>query len=105
MRREWRWLAAGALVAAALAFAAREDVAHACIYGVNCTEIAEVPPPAPSQAQETIKRFESIEAIKEFAGQDYEACVVPPKARELLSRFDDRSQHYEIRIAESEAEA
>ena len=53
----------------------------------------------------TIMRFESIEAIKEFAGQDYEACVVPPKARELLSRFDERSQHYEIRIAENEAEA
>jgi antibiotic biosynthesis monooxygenase (ABM) superfamily enzyme len=53
----------------------------------------------------TIMRFESIEAIKRFAGQDYEACLVPPKARELLSRFDERSQHYEIRIAESEAEA
>jgi hypothetical protein len=52
----------------------------------------------------TIMRFENIEAIKEFAGQDYEACVVPPKARELLSRFDERSQHYEIRISENEAE-
>ena len=27
----------------------------------------------------------------------YEAAVVPPKARELLSRFDERSQHYEVR--------
>ena len=53
----------------------------------------------------TIMRFESIESIKEFAGQDYEACVVPLKARELLSRFDERSQHYEIRIAENEAVA
>lgn len=41
--------------------------------------------------------FDSIEAIKEFAGEDYEACVVPPKAREILSRFDLRSQHYEVR--------
>jgi len=46
----------------------------------------------------TIMRFESIDAVREFAGEDYETCVVPPKARELLSRFDTRSQHYEIRI-------
>ncbi|MBI4912192.1 MAG: antibiotic biosynthesis monooxygenase [Acidobacteria bacterium] len=46
----------------------------------------------------TIMRFESIESVREFAGEDYEACVVPPKARELLSRFDLRSQHYDIRI-------
>ena len=53
----------------------------------------------------TIMRFESIAAIKVFAGEDYEACVVPPAARALLSRFDQRSQHYEIRIAERDAEA
>ena len=46
----------------------------------------------------TIMRFESIDSIREFAGDDYEACVVPPKARALLSKFDTRSQHYEIRI-------
>jgi len=46
----------------------------------------------------TIMRFESIDAIREFAGEDYEACVVPPEARAVLSRFDARSQHYEIRI-------
>lgn len=46
----------------------------------------------------TIMRFESIDAIREFAGEDYEACVVPPEARAVLSRFDAHSQHYEIRI-------
>ena len=45
----------------------------------------------------TIMRFDSIEAVKEFAGEDYEAAVVPPKARSVLKRFDARSQHYEIR--------
>jgi len=45
----------------------------------------------------TIMRFESIEAVKTFAGEDYEAAVVPPKARKLLARFDERSQHYEVR--------
>jgi hypothetical protein len=46
----------------------------------------------------TTMRLENREGIKSFAGEDYEACVVPPAARRLLSRFDERSQHYDIRI-------
>jgi hypothetical protein len=45
----------------------------------------------------TIMWFDSLEGVKIFAGEDYEACVVPPKARQVLKRFDQRSQHYEIR--------
>ena len=45
----------------------------------------------------TIMWFESLQAVKQFAGEDYEAAVVPPKARKLLARFDQRSQHYEVR--------
>lgn len=45
----------------------------------------------------TIMLFDSLEAIREFAGEDYEAAVVPEKARAVLLRFDGRSQHYEIR--------
>jgi len=45
----------------------------------------------------TMMWFDSIEAIRVFAGADYEVPVVPPQARALLSRFDERSQHYEIR--------
>ena len=45
----------------------------------------------------TVMWFDSIESIRVFAGADYEAAVVPPKAKELLFRFDERSQHYEIR--------
>jgi heme-degrading monooxygenase HmoA len=45
----------------------------------------------------TIMTFESLEAVRAFAGDDYEAAVVPPKARAVLSHFDDRSQHYEVR--------
>ena len=44
----------------------------------------------------TIMTFESLDAVREFAGEDYEVAVVPEKARNLLSRFDERSQHYEI---------
>lgn len=44
----------------------------------------------------TIMWFDSIDAVRTFAGEDYEVAVVPPKAREVLSRFDARSQHYQV---------
>ena len=46
----------------------------------------------------TVMWFDSIEAVRAFAGEDYEVAVVPPKARTLLSRFDARSQHYEVKV-------
>lgn len=45
----------------------------------------------------TVMWFDSIEAVRAFSGEDYEGAVVPLKARALLSRFDARSQHYEVR--------
>jgi len=45
----------------------------------------------------TMMLFDSWEAVKQFAGEDYERAYVPPKAREVLARFDERSQHYEIK--------
>jgi heme-degrading monooxygenase HmoA len=45
----------------------------------------------------TIMWFDSWQAVKEFAGEDYEQAYVPAKAREVLSRFDERSQHFEVR--------
>src|SRR5574341_260717 len=45
----------------------------------------------------TVMWFDSIAAVRAFAGEDHEVAVVPPKARALLSRFDARSQHYEIK--------
>jgi heme-degrading monooxygenase HmoA len=45
----------------------------------------------------TIMWFASLDGVRAFAGEDYEVAVVPPKARTLLSRFDARSQHYEIK--------
>jgi antibiotic biosynthesis monooxygenase (ABM) superfamily enzyme len=52
----------------------------------------------------TIMTFASLDAVIEFAGEDYEAAYVPQKAREVLSRFDERSQHYEIRAERSGTE-
>ena len=45
----------------------------------------------------TIMWFGDLEAVKAFAGEDYEAAVVPPKARVVLSHFDEHSQHYKVR--------
>ncbi|UCH64310.1 MAG: antibiotic biosynthesis monooxygenase [Fidelibacterota bacterium] len=45
----------------------------------------------------TIMAFESLDAVREFAGEDYELSVVPDKARAVLSHFDERSRHYEVR--------
>jgi hypothetical protein len=45
----------------------------------------------------TVMWFDTIEAVRVFAGEDYEVAVVPPKARALLSRFDAGSQHYEVK--------
>jgi heme-degrading monooxygenase HmoA len=47
----------------------------------------------------TITLFDSLDAVREFAGEDYAAAVVPPEARRLLSRFDARSRHYETLVA------
>jgi heme-degrading monooxygenase HmoA len=46
----------------------------------------------------TIMTFDSLDAVREFAGADYEVAVVPPKARALLERFDQRSAHYELLV-------
>ncbi len=43
----------------------------------------------------TIMWFDSLDAVRAFAGEDYEVAVVPAKARQLLSRFDSRSAHYQ----------
>lgn len=48
----------------------------------------------------TIMRFDSLDSVREFAGDNYEQAVVPEKARKLLSRFDERSQHYAIIVAQ-----
>ena len=45
----------------------------------------------------TVMRFDSLEAVKSFTGEDYEVAYVPAAARKVLKRFDARSQHYELR--------
>jgi hypothetical protein len=42
--------------------------------------------------------FDSLDNVREFAGEDCEQAVVPPNARKVLSCFDTRSQHYEVKV-------
>jgi antibiotic biosynthesis monooxygenase (ABM) superfamily enzyme len=42
----------------------------------------------------TLTRFDSLEAIRAFAGEDYETAVIEPTARALLAHYDARAQHF-----------
>jgi len=43
----------------------------------------------------TLTYFDDLDAVRAFAGEDYERAVILPEAHKLLSRFDERSVHYE----------
>lgn len=47
----------------------------------------------------TVALFTSLEAVRRFAGADYETAVLHPRAAGLLSHYDPKSVHYEILIA------
>jgi heme-degrading monooxygenase HmoA len=40
--------------------------------------------------------WESLDAIRAFAGDDVESAVVPPKARDMLIEYDRQARHYEV---------
>jgi antibiotic biosynthesis monooxygenase (ABM) superfamily enzyme len=46
----------------------------------------------------TVMWFDSFDSVRSFAGENYEAAIVPEKVRALLTRFDAGSQHYEVTI-------
>jgi heme-degrading monooxygenase HmoA len=43
----------------------------------------------------TLTRFDTLAAIRAFAGDDYETPVLEPTARSLLARYDERALHFE----------
>jgi antibiotic biosynthesis monooxygenase (ABM) superfamily enzyme len=43
----------------------------------------------------TITRFDSVDAIRAFAGDDYETPVLEPRALALLSRYERRALHFD----------
>jgi hypothetical protein len=46
-----------------------------------------------------VNLFDSMEAVKRFAGADYTIPVFEPEARKLLSRVEPVAMHYEVRAA------
>jgi antibiotic biosynthesis monooxygenase (ABM) superfamily enzyme len=42
----------------------------------------------------TLTRFDSLDAVRAFAGDDYETPVLEPRALELLARYEKRALHY-----------
>jgi len=44
----------------------------------------------------TLMWFDSIDAIKNFMGEDYTVSHVPIEARAVLKTFDDRAAHFEV---------
>ena len=43
----------------------------------------------------TIMTFDTLQNVIDFQGEDYKRCYVPEAARAVLSRWDERSAHYE----------
>jgi heme-degrading monooxygenase HmoA len=41
--------------------------------------------------------FESLEAVRAFAGPDYTVPVFEPQARQLLSKVEPLARHYEVK--------
>ena len=40
-------------------------------------------------------RWDSLESIRAFAGDDLETAVVPPEAQAVLARFDEHVTHFD----------
>jgi len=49
-----------------------------------------------------INLFDSLDAVKRFAGPDYTVPVFEPEAKALLSRIEDFATHYEVRAEPAE---
>jgi len=46
-----------------------------------------------------INFFDSLDAVKQFAGENYTVPVFEPEARALLARIEPAAVHYEVRAA------
>lgn len=42
--------------------------------------------------------FDSLDAVRRFAGEDYCTPVFEPEARRLLSRIEPQAKYYEVRV-------
>lgn len=46
-----------------------------------------------------VTEWSSLNAIKQFAGENLDSAVVPDAVKELLIRYDDKVKHYEINFS------
>jgi hypothetical protein len=46
----------------------------------------------------SITYFTSLDAVRAFAGDDYERAVVEQATRQVLSRRDERASHHEVAV-------
>jgi heme-degrading monooxygenase HmoA len=44
----------------------------------------------------TLMWFDTLDSVRAFMGEDYQAAHVPPEAQAVLADFDRRSAHYEV---------
>jgi antibiotic biosynthesis monooxygenase (ABM) superfamily enzyme len=44
----------------------------------------------------TVMMFDSLDNVRAFLGEDYETAYVPPAARAVLARFDEKTAHYSV---------
>ncbi|HEY1265126.1 MAG TPA: antibiotic biosynthesis monooxygenase [Terriglobales bacterium] len=49
-----------------------------------------------------VNYFDSLAAVREFAGEDYTTPVFEPEARRLLVRLEPKAEHYDVRLAAGE---
>jgi heme-degrading monooxygenase HmoA len=46
-----------------------------------------------------INFFDSLDAVRRFAGENYTVAVFEPEARTLLSRIETAANHYQVRLS------
>lgn len=51
----------------------------------------------------TLTLFDSLDAVRAFAGEQYETAVISDEARAVLRDFDATAQHFTIIVAPTDA--
>lgn len=49
-----------------------------------------------------ITKWKTLDAIKQFAGDEIEVAVVPTLVQEIMLKYDERVSHYEINFTTGE---
>jgi heme-degrading monooxygenase HmoA len=94
IRRVWRGWTTPANADAFERFLLQED--FGAIPGFHGMEVLRLDAPDEVEFM-SIMTFDSLEAVRAFAGDSFENAVVPSEAQALLIRYDSRSKHYQAR--------